>query len=702
MADTAATTDTMETKPKPKKSCLDVVHSPSFLIYVNFLCSSWGDWMWLFAGGLYLVHLDEGRLRLAAGFGFAGGSCVLLFGGLIGEWVDRHPRLYVVRVALFIQNACVMLSAACVGVSLHLEAIAHPLWAGPLRHALEAAIISTAILAQLASIAYKISIEKDWVVVVARGNKSTLANLNAVIRAIDLLAKVLAPTCVGLVMTYASLMTSAIVIASWNAVSVFLEYGMLLIVYRRVPALADKTLRTAPPGAAPSKEMVEIKSKPEEEEPMHTGIAVGEEPKDQSEAVSVHDEACPGQNGTVLMDTEKQPLNGAALPVKVEEPVNKEEGEEKARGGCCGCVHTMFGPLVMLVQGWKTYARQKVVYAGLALATLYMTVMGFDSVTCGYIYSAGGPQITEWVVGISMALAGVTGIASTFLFTRLRRKVGLERTGLISFNLEILCLTLAVASVWAPGSPFDVHFASRPDNCTAVRANETGATSQVQAGFYRFDESKLEGEGKANGSRTRRDLTSVDHLGDLDLLFRMVSLEPVSMRHRRSLGEVHEEPQLSVAGAQQGGAAGNVTCQEAGEYEGVNISIILFLIGIITSRTGLWMADLVVTQLLQETVAETERGVVNGVQNSLNMLMEMTKFVLVIVAPHVETFGILIIISFLFICLAGVLFATHSYRVRGHLFHFERCLCYTPHLGSATRRAQDAAIFRQPAAPQRV
>lgn len=95
--------------------------------------------------------------------------------------------------------------------------------------------------------------------------------------------------------------------------------------------------------------------------------------------------------------------------------------------------------------------------------------------------------------------------------------------------------------------------------------------------------------------------------------------------------------------------------------------------------TGLWMADLVVTQLLQENVVETERGVVNGIQNSLNMLMEMAKFVLVIVLPHSETFGILIIISFIFICIAALFFASHSYRVRGHLFHFEKCLCNNNH-----------------------
>ena len=71
------------------------------------------------------------------------------------------------------------------------------------------------------------------------------------------------------------------------------------------------------------------------------------------------------------------------------------------------------------------------------------------------------------------------------------------------------------------------------------------------------------------------------------------------------------------------------------------------------------MADLVVTQLFQENVPELERGIVNGVQNSLNMLMDMIKNALVIALPRVETFGILIILSFIFIVSAGGLFVGH-------------------------------------------
>jgi iron-regulated transporter 1 len=610
---------------------MEWLKSPSFFVYANFLCAQWGDWMWLFASGLYLVHLDDNLLRLAAAFGFAGGGCVLLFGGLIGEWVDRHHRLYVVRVTLFTQNASVMLSAVSVGVALHLEATGHPLWQGPLRHALESFIIGFAILAQLASIGYKISIEKDWVVVIAQGNKAMLANLNAVTRAIDLTAKILAPTCVGLIMSYGSLMLSAIVIACWNLVSVFVEYGMLKIVYKKVPELANKKLRTGFAGEESAEEMQEIKS---EEKALN-----GETTKEADEAAT-KEEAEP-------LNTDKEQEAAATEP---------QEEPKKTPSMCKRILKVMFEPLLMLVMGWKTYARQKVVYASLALAALYMTVMGFDSVTIGYIYSTG---LTEWAVGLSMAMAGVTGIISTYIFTRLRAKIGLERTGLIAFNLEILCLTLAIASVWAPGSPFDpAYILGNPSNCSDVVLNATQA-GRVQSGLFVIHDGA-----KKNESRPRRDV-SLDHLSSM-------WMDTGHMRMRRALDI--EGPEYSMLATESKDI--QINCiDDSIPTESPNISIILFLIGIITSRTGLWMADLVVTQLLQENVIETERGVVNGIQNSLNMLMEMTKFVLVIIFPHVKTFGMLIIISFIFICFAGMLFATHSYRVRGHLFHFEKCLC---------------------------
>lgn len=64
------------------------------------------------------------------------------------------------------------------------------------------------------------------------------------------------------------------------------------------------------------------------------------------------------------------------------------------------------------------------------------------------------------------------------------------------------------------------------------------------------------------------------------------------------------------------------------------------------SLSGLWLSDLTVTQIMQEQIVEHKRGVINGVQNSLNMSMDMLKSLLVILFPYPQQFGLLIILSF--------------------------------------------------------
>ena len=69
----------------------------------------------------------------------------------------------------------------------------------------------------------------------------------------------------------------------------------------------------------------------------------------------------------------------------------------------------------------------------------------------------------------------------------------------------------------------------------------------------------------------------------------------------------------------------------------------------ISGRLGLWVIDLTVTQILQEKVAEEHRGIIGGVQNSMNSAMDTIKFILVIVLPENKTFGWLVIASFVFV-----------------------------------------------------
>jgi iron-regulated transporter 1 len=84
------------------------------------------------------------------------------------------------------------------------------------------------------------------------------------------------------------------------------------------------------------------------------------------------------------------------------------------------------------------------------------------------------------------------------------------------------------------------------------------------------------------------------------------------------------------------------------------------------------MFDLVILQLIQENVREHERGVFNGVQHSMENFMDMLHFIFVIILPAPETFGYLILLSFLFICTGAVLYSVFAYKDRGHLFHPEK------------------------------
>ena len=58
-----------------------------------------------------------------------------------------------------------------------------------------------------------------------------------------------------------------------------------------------------------------------------------------------------------------------------------------------------------------------------------------------------------------------------------------------------------------------------------------------------------------------------------------------------------------------------------------NKSLAILVVGVCTSRVGLWSFDLAFTQLYQQTIPEQFRGVVGGVQESLNAFFEVCTLV---------------------------------------------------------------------------
>lgn len=554
--------------PGTKKTCCEAVRdfftSAKFLIYMGHALSTWGDRMWNFAVAVFLVELYGNSLLLTAVYGLVVAGSVLLLGAIIGDWVDRNPRLKVAQTSLIVQNSCVIVCGVLLMVVFQFKEQLATLYNGWILTTCYILVITIANIANLASTAMSITIQRDWVVVVAGQDSSQLADMNATVRIIDQLTNILAPMLVGQVMAFGSHFIGCGFISGWNLVSMCVEYALLWKVYQKTPALATKAGQKDPQ----QQELKDLSPVREMEN--------GQSPEESS-----------------------QPLMTDSAVVKSEKP---------KKSGCC---YQVTEPLRTLKAGWIAYYNQNIFFAGMSLAFLYMTVLGFDCITTGYAYTQG---LNGSVLSLLMGASAISGICGTVAFTWIRKKCGLIRTGFISGVAQLSCLMLCVVSVFAPGSPFDLSVSPFEDLYTHL----VGEKPLPEA-----DHSLIGIVTDVNATTTPASITTA----------------------------AQEVPLLP-------------------SY----LSVSLLFAGVIAARMGLWSFDLTVTQLIQENVIESERGIINGVQNSMNYLLDLLHFIMVILAPNPEAFGLLVIISVSFVAMGHIMYFRFAFKSLGsRLF-----LCCSP------------------------
>ncbi|KAM9085502.1 ferroportin [Megaptera novaeangliae] len=528
--------------------------SAKFLLYLGHSLSTWGDRMWHFAVSVFLVELYGNSLLLTAVYGLVVAGSVLVLGAIIGDWVDKNARLKVAQTSLLIQNVSVILCGIILMmVFLHKKELL-TMYHGWVLTSCYILIITIANIANLASTATAITIQRDWIVVVAGDDRSKLADMNATIRRIDQLTNILAPMAVGQIMTFGSPVIGCGFISGWNLVSMCVEYFLLWKVYQKTPALAVKAA-----------------------------------PKEETELKQLN----------VYKETEPKPLEGTHLMGEKDPDVHELEHEQEL-----SCASQMAEPFRTFRDGWVSYYNQPVFLAGMGLAFLYMTVLGFDCITTGYAYTQG---LSGSILSILMGASAVTGIMGTVAFTWLRRKCGLVRTGLISGFAQLSCLILCMISVFMPGSPLDLSVSP-------------------------FE----------------------------DIRSRFIQTEPLSITPTK-ISEIISTTDIHMS---NGSDPANIVPEMSPKSVPI-ISVSLLFAGVIAARIGLWSFDLTVTQLLQENVVESERGIINGVQNSMNYLLDLLHFIMVILAPNPEAFGLLVLISVSFVAMGHIMYFRFAQKTLG-------------------------------------
>ncbi|KAK3376095.1 Ferroporti-1 [Lasiosphaeria ovina] len=208
-------------------------------LYTSHFLSTWNSRLFEFGAVLFLASIFPHTLLPMSVYALARSAAAIVLAQPVGACIDRGHRLKVVRASIVGQRLAVALSCA-VFVALFQRRSALGA-AGPTAVSLETALLTVAVVLacveKLCSTVNLVAVERDWVVVITEGNAAARTDLNARMRRIDLLCKLLGPLAISTIAAF------SVPVAIWatfgmNLASIAVEYVFIAQVYRMVPRLS--------------------------------------------------------------------------------------------------------------------------------------------------------------------------------------------------------------------------------------------------------------------------------------------------------------------------------------------------------------------------------------------------------------------------------------------------------------------------------
>ncbi|KAK7260039.1 hypothetical protein RIF29_25760 [Crotalaria pallida] len=358
-------------------------------LYVGHFLARWGARMWEFSVGLYMINIWPDSLLYAAIYGAVESASTAVFGPIIGRWVDRLSYKQVLQLWLVTQNISFVIAGATVVVLLVYSSLKFTNFSAFLLLVLIINICGG--IGVLSTLAGTILIEREWLLVISEGQPpELLTKMNSVTRRIDLSCKLLAPVITGFIISFVSLKASAITLALWNTISVWVEYWLFTSVYNGIPALGQSSQR-------------------------------------RMARFSQSD-----------MERDKQTLEEDSLLLFTGGSSESADRERKKN-------FSEWISEIPYIAAWRVYLQQEVVLPGVALALLFLTVLSFGTLMTATLEWEGIPA---YVIGIARGASAVIGIAATVVYPVLQSHISTIRTGLWSIWSQWTCLLPCIAAIW--------------------------------------------------------------------------------------------------------------------------------------------------------------------------------------------------------------------------------------------------------------
>ncbi|KAF7373477.1 Solute carrier family 40 protein [Mycena sanguinolenta] len=238
--------DAHQQQPHPTASITTRIPAPlTRRLYTSHFLSTWNSRLFEFGAVLFLASIFPDTLLPMSVYALARSAAAILLAQPVGGWIDTGNRLSVVRMSVVGQRLAVAGSCAVFWIlQAEKDSRGGTGGKGRERMGLFGLSVALACVEKVCSVMNLVSVERDWVVVITQHNEQARRELNAGMRRIDLLCKLLGPLAISTI-AIASTMIAIWVTLAMNLVAVPLEYICIAQVYKLVPALQREQPRSA-------------------------------------------------------------------------------------------------------------------------------------------------------------------------------------------------------------------------------------------------------------------------------------------------------------------------------------------------------------------------------------------------------------------------------------------------------------------------